>query len=94
MMRRFFGDFGRTSTTGSHTAVVLVNPRALDAEVKARVAAAKPEEKRLLERFAEVWTALDSAKIVEVFRETLIPFFFLLTGLFIPDRIEATYPSA
>ena len=42
----------------------------------------------------EIWTALDSSKIVEVFRESLIPFFFLLTGLFIPDRLEAMYPSA
>jgi membrane protein required for colicin V production len=42
----------------------------------------------------EIWLALDSAQIVEVFRESIIPFFFLLTGLFIPDRIEAMYPSA
>ena len=41
----------------------------------------------------EIWTALDSSQIVQVFRETLIPFFFLLTGLFIPDRIESMYPS-
>ena len=40
-----------------------------------------------------IWIALDSSQIVEVFRETLIPFFFLLTGLFIPDRVEAMYPS-
>jgi uncharacterized membrane protein required for colicin V production len=42
----------------------------------------------------EIWTALDSSQIVEVFRETIIPFFFVLTGLFIPDRIESMYPSA
>jgi uncharacterized membrane protein required for colicin V production len=42
----------------------------------------------------DIWMALDGAKIVEVFRESLIPFFFLLTGLFIPDRVEALYPSA
>ena len=42
----------------------------------------------------DIWTALDSSQIVAVFRETLIPFFFLLTGLFIPDRVEAMYPSA
>jgi uncharacterized membrane protein required for colicin V production len=41
----------------------------------------------------DIWTALDSSQIVEVFRESLIPFFFLLTGLFIPDRVEAMYPS-
>ena len=41
----------------------------------------------------EIWTAIDTTKTAELFRETLIPFFFLLTGLFIPDRIEAMYPS-
>ena len=41
----------------------------------------------------EIWGALDSAQIVQVFRESVIPFFFLLTGLFIPDRVEAMYPS-
>jgi hypothetical protein len=44
-------------------AVLLVNPRPFDAEVKARVAAAKPDEKRFLERFAEVWAALDAAAV-------------------------------
>jgi hypothetical protein len=44
-------------------AVILINPRQLDAEVKARVAAAKPDEKRLLARFAEIWTALDGAAV-------------------------------
>jgi uncharacterized membrane protein required for colicin V production len=39
-----------------------------------------------------LWTALDSSRIVELFRTTLIPAFFTLTGLFIPDRIEALYP--
>jgi membrane protein required for colicin V production len=41
----------------------------------------------------EIWTAIDSTKTAELFRETLIPFFFLLTGLFIPNRIEEMYPS-
>lgn len=44
-------------------AVLLVNPRPLDAEVKAKVASAKPDEKRFLERFAEVWAGLDSAAL-------------------------------
>ena len=43
--------------------VILINPRPLDAEVKARIAAAKPAEKRFLERFAEVWAALDTAAV-------------------------------
>ncbi len=44
-------------------AAVLVNPRPLDAEVKAKVAAAKPSERRFLARFAEVWAALDAAAV-------------------------------
>lgn len=44
-------------------AVILVNPRPLDAELTAHVAAAKPEEKRILERFAEVWRGLESAAV-------------------------------
>ncbi|HEV3438017.1 MAG TPA: hypothetical protein VG122_11700 [Gemmata sp.] len=43
--------------------VILINPRALDAEVKAKVAGAKPDEKRFLSRFAEIWSSLDSAAI-------------------------------
>jgi hypothetical protein len=43
--------------------VILVNPRALDAEVKAKVASAKPEMKRFLEKFAQIWAGLDSAAI-------------------------------
>jgi hypothetical protein len=43
--------------------VILINPRALDAEIKARIAAARPDEKRVLARFAEVWAALDAAAI-------------------------------
>jgi hypothetical protein len=43
--------------------VILVNPRALDAEIKAKVAGAKPEMKRFLEKFSEIWAGLDSAAI-------------------------------
>ena len=39
-----------------------------------------------------IWEALDGTKVAEVFRDTLIPFFFLLTGAFVPDSIEAGYP--
>jgi hypothetical protein len=44
-------------------AAVLVNPRSLDAEVKAKVATASADEKPFLDRFAEVWAALDSAAV-------------------------------
>ncbi len=42
----------------------------------------------------EIWGGLDSSRFGEVFRETLIPFFFLVTGLFIPEKLEAMYTSA
>jgi len=43
--------------------VVLVNPRPLDAEVKAKITAAKPDERRLFLRFEEIWTSLEYAAI-------------------------------
>jgi uncharacterized membrane protein required for colicin V production len=48
-----------------------------------------PQELPFLRAF---WDALDGSKFTPVFRETLIPVFFLLTGLFVPDKIEAAYP--
>ncbi len=56
---------GKIEKLGVSTAFVtlLVNPRALDAEVRAKVVAAKPDEKPFLNRFAEVWGALDAAAI-------------------------------
>ena len=41
----------------------------------------------------DIWLAIDPTRTAELFRETLIPAFFVLFGLFIPDRIEAMYPS-
>ena len=41
----------------------------------------------------DLWTALNSSEIVRVFRETIIPAFFTLFGLFIPDTIEQYYPG-
>jgi uncharacterized membrane protein required for colicin V production len=41
----------------------------------------------------DLWTALNSSDIVRIFRETVIPAFFTLFGLFIPDTIEAYYPG-
>lgn len=52
---------------------------------------ADPQELPLLR---DLWNALDATKFVELFRNSVIPFFFLLTGLFIPDNIEALYPRA
>ncbi|AWM39028.1 hypothetical protein GobsT_27030 [Gemmata obscuriglobus] len=44
-------------------AVVLVNPRPLDAEFTAKVAAARGDEKAFLTKFAEVWAATDAAAL-------------------------------
>ena len=44
-------------------AVVLVHPRALDAELAAKVKTAKPDEKAFLAKFAEVWAATDAAAL-------------------------------
>lgn len=41
--------------------VLLVNPRRLDAELDARIADAGPDERAVLLRFREVWTATDAA---------------------------------
>ena len=51
-----------------------------------------PVDPQELPFLRDIWTALDSAQITEVFRNTLIPAFFVLTGLFVPDEIEAAYP--
>jgi uncharacterized membrane protein required for colicin V production len=40
----------------------------------------------------DLWGAMDGSKFAAPFRETIIPGFFLLIGLFIPDKIEQTYP--
>ncbi len=44
-------------------AVVLVNPRALDAELAAKVKAANAGEKAFLTKFAEVWAATEAAAV-------------------------------
>jgi len=51
-----------------------------------------PQDPQELPFLRDIWGALDGAKITEVFRNTLIPVFFVLTGLFVPDNIEANYP--
>jgi uncharacterized membrane protein required for colicin V production len=41
----------------------------------------------------ELWTALESSKIVDALQTTLIPGFFSIFGLFIPDSIEVWFQS-
>ena len=52
--------------------------------------AADPQELGFLRDF---WTALNESNAADIFRETLIPAFFTLTGFLVPDWIEAFYPS-
>jgi len=39
-----------------------------------------------------VWGALDDSQFTAIFRDTIIPVFFVLTGLFVPDKIKDAYP--
>ncbi len=41
----------------------------------------------------ELWNALETSQIVDYFQSTLIPGFFSVFGLFIPDSIEVYYTS-
>ena len=41
----------------------------------------------------ELWNALETSQIVDYFQSTLIPGFFTVFGLFIPDSIEVYYSS-
>jgi uncharacterized membrane protein required for colicin V production len=51
-----------------------------------------PADPQELPFLRDLWNALDPTRIAEIFRTTLIPVFFALTGLFVPDNIEANYP--
>ena len=42
----------------------------------------------------DILTALDGSQFAHLFRTTLIPAFFLLFGLFVPDNIESAYPAS
>lgn len=39
----------------------------------------------------DLWNALNSSEIVRIFRESVIPAFFALLGLFIPEKLKANY---
>jgi hypothetical protein len=57
------GDALRRLEVADAALVLLVNPRPLDAELRAKVASAKPDEKPFLEQFEKVWAALDAAAV-------------------------------
>jgi uncharacterized membrane protein required for colicin V production len=42
----------------------------------------------------ELWTFLEGSRIVDFFQSSVIPGFFAVFGLFIPDAIEVYYASA
>jgi uncharacterized membrane protein required for colicin V production len=42
----------------------------------------------------DLWGALEVSRIVDVFQETLIPAFFVVTGFLIPDSIKSLFPSS
>ena len=50
----------------------------------------RPAELQFLRDF---WSFLDQSQIVAAFRETIIPAFFTLFGLFIPESIKVYYPG-
>jgi membrane protein required for colicin V production len=52
-----------------------------------------PQSPNEIQFLRNLWTALDESRIVEVFRTTLIPAFFVVFGLFIPNSIKVLYPS-
>jgi uncharacterized membrane protein required for colicin V production len=52
-----------------------------------------PQDPQELPFLREIWTAIDPTKFAEIFRDTVIPGFFLVVGFFIPEGIKAAYPS-
>jgi uncharacterized membrane protein required for colicin V production len=52
-----------------------------------------PADPQELPFLRDIWTALDPTKFAELFRDTVIPGFFLVVGFFVPEGIRAGYPS-
>ena len=52
-----------------------------------------PEDAQELPFLRTLWTLLDPSEFARVFRETLIPAFFVLTGFLVPDEIKRAYPA-
>ena len=46
-----------------------------------------------LQFLRDLWSFLDQSQIVAAFRETIIPAFFTLVGLFIPTKIRSMFPG-
>jgi uncharacterized membrane protein required for colicin V production len=52
-----------------------------------------PESPNELPFLRTIWTAVNDTQIAQLFRETIIPGFFILTGFLVPNEIEANYPA-
>ena len=52
-----------------------------------------PEDPQELPFLRTLWTLIDPSEFAQLFRETLIPAFFALTGFLVPDTIERAYPA-
>jgi membrane protein required for colicin V production len=50
-----------------------------------------PQDPQELPYLRDIWNGMDGSQFTDFFRQTLIPAFFVLTGLFVPDEIEARY---
>ncbi len=48
-----------------------------------------PQEVKFVRTF---WEQIDPSKAAAMFRETVIPTFFALTGFLVPDWIEQFFP--
>ena len=53
----------------------------------------QPVDAQELPLLRDFWGALDGSKFAELFRLDLIPAFFSLAGLFVPNGIKALYPG-
>jgi membrane protein required for colicin V production len=61
----------------------------LDSFFRIPAIAPDAQELRFLRQF---WEQIDPTRAAAMFRETVIPTFFLLTGFLVPDWIERNYP--
>jgi membrane protein required for colicin V production len=52
-----------------------------------------PVDDQELPFLRSLWVALDPSEFARLFRETLIPAFFVITGFLVPDNIEQAYPA-
>ena len=74
-------------------ACLILGGRPRSSSTRSSGSRASPRIPRSCGFLRDFWNALDSSQTADIFRETLIPAFFALTGFLVPDWIEAFYPS-